>query len=67
VQDSVYIGTMVDASGNEYLEVYGVQIKPDEGAREVEVTHRISTHTVGVVNLSRVNIDRTLIVPVGDQ
>jgi len=65
--DSVYIGSMTDAAGVEYNEVYGVQITPAPSAVEVTVTHRVSTTTVDTVNLARVDIDHTVIIPVETQ
>lgn len=65
--DSVYIGSMTDAYGTTYNEVYGVQFTPDSDVNEVTITHRVSTSTVDTVNLARVDIDHTIIIPVETQ
>jgi hypothetical protein len=65
--DSVYIGTMMDAAGTTYNEVYGVQFTPDANATEVTVTHRVTTSTVDTVDLARIDIDHTIIIPVETQ
>jgi len=61
--DSTYIGTITDEGGTEYTDVYAVQFKPAEGVASVTVTHRKSTTTDGV-ELPRLNIDHSVILPV---
>lgn len=62
--DSTYIGEMVDEDGVTHTDVYGVQITPDADSVEVTITHRVSTETVGAIDLGRLNIDRTVTIAV---
>lgn len=64
VTDSVYIGSLVDESGVEHTDVYGVQFSVESDSTEVSITHRISTETLGAVDIGRLNIDHTIVVPV---
>lgn len=64
VTDSVYIGTMTDEDDVEHTDVYGVQVTPTAGVSEISITHRISTETSGLVDVGRLNIDRTVIIAV---
>lgn len=64
VTDSSYIGAMTDETGAEYTDVYAVQFKPDETATQVALTHRVSTTTIDTPDLGRLNMDRTVIIPV---
>lgn len=62
--DSVYLGTMVDDDDVSHDEVYGVQVSVTEGATSLTVTHRVTTETSGAVDLGRVDIDHSIVVPV---
>lgn len=62
VTDSVYLGALSDVDGTAYSTVYGVQVTPDAGATQVQVTHRVTTTTSDTPPLSRVNVDRTAIL-----
>jgi hypothetical protein len=64
VTDSVHIGTMTDETGVDHDDVYGVQVKPLEGYTELSVRHRVSTETVGALDLGRLDIDRTVIIAI---
>jgi hypothetical protein len=64
VTDSVYIGTMTDEDGADHTNVYGVQVKPAADSYEVTITHRVSTETLGAVDLGRLDIDRTVTIAV---
>ncbi len=64
VTDSTYLGTMTADDGIEYLQTYGIEISVTEGATSVTLTHRVSTTTVGAVDLGRTDIDRSVIIPV---
>ena len=64
VTDSVYLGTMVDESAVSHEEVYAVQVSVDEGATSLTVTHRVTSETSGAVDLGRINIDHSIVVPV---
>ena len=61
---STFLGAMEDSEGVEYTDVYGIQVSVAAGATEVQVTLRVSTTTIGTVDLGRLNIDRTAIIPV---
>lgn len=62
--DSVYLGTMVDDDGVSHNEVYGVQVSVTEGTTRLTVTHRVSTETSGALDLGRLDIDHSVVVPV---
>lgn len=62
--DSVYLGTLVDDEGVSHDEVYGVQVSVEEAATRVIITHRVTTETSGAVDLGRVDIDHSVVVPV---
>ena len=64
IQDSTFCGAVADAKGVRHEEVYGVQIQPNAGAKQLFVTHRVSTTVAGAINLARTNVDRTVILPV---
>lgn len=64
VTDSTYLGTVTDIEGTVFEEVYGVQFKVTDGAKQVTVTHRKTTSTTGSVNLSRISIDHSVVMSV---
>lgn len=64
VTDSTYLGTMTADDGVEYNQTYGVEFSVATGATSVTLTHRVSTSTVGAVDLGRTDIDRSVIIPV---
>lgn len=64
VTDSTYLGTMTADDGVEYLQTYGVEISVTSGATSVTITHRVSTSTIGAVDLGRTDIDHSVILPV---
>lgn len=64
VTDSTLIGTMLDEDGAEHTHVYAVQVKPDALSSEVTITHRVSTTTSGVIDLGRLDVDRTVTIAV---
>jgi len=61
---STFLGEMEDSAGTEHQAVYGVQASVESGAVELKITLRVTTTTGGSVNLGRINIDRTVIIPV---
>ena len=64
IQDSTFCGAVADAKGVRHEHVYGVQIKPTPGAKQLFVTHRVSTTFAGAINLARTDVDRTVILPI---
>lgn len=64
VTDSTSLGTVVDEDGVLHNEVYGVQVSVDENSTSLTITHRITTTTTGETDLSRINIDHSIVVPV---
>lgn len=64
VTDSTYIGTMVDDAGVSHDQTYGVQYKAVPGATTITLTHRVSTSTIGAIDLGRIDIDHSVIIPV---
>ena len=64
ITESTLIGDMMDEDGVNHTDVYGVQIKPDADSVEVTLTHRVSSNLEVQPNLSRLDIDRTVIIPV---
>jgi hypothetical protein len=64
VTDSTYLGTMTDDNGTEFNEVYGVEFAVNSGAKKVTVTHRVTTTTVGGVDLGRTAIDHSAVLSV---
>lgn len=64
VTDSTLIGEMIDDEGVTHTNVYGVQVKPDADSSEITITHRVSTETLGVIDLGRLDVDRTVTIAV---
>jgi len=64
VTDSTYLGTMTADDGIEYAQTYGVEISVTTGSTSVTLTHRVSTSTIGAVNLGRTGIDHSVIIPI---
>ena len=54
----------ITLNGTEYQFVYAVQVKPSSGSTQIAVTHRVTTTKAGVVDLGRINIDRTALIDV---
>lgn len=61
--DSTYLGTMLDSEGVSYDEVYGIQATPGASG-QMTVTWRFTTTTTGSVDLGRVDMDFSAVVPI---
>lgn len=64
VTDSISIGNMYDEDGDMHTKVYAVQVKPLESSVEVVLTHRVTTETSTSPDQPRIDIDRTVVIPV---
>lgn len=64
VGNSTYLGTMVDSDGVSHDDVYGVKFSVASGAKQVTITHRVTTTTTGAVNLGRTAIDHSAVMVV---
>lgn len=63
VTQSTALGTRT-IGDTSYTDVYGVQISASAGAKNIELTHRVTTTTGGSPDLGRINDDRTAVIPV---
>lgn len=64
ITDSTSLGTVVDEDGISHNAVFGVQVSVDEGSSSLTITHRVTTTTAGDVDIGRISIDHSIVVPV---
>ena len=64
VTASTPLGTVDDADGVSYTNVFGVQFSVSAGSTEVKISHRVTTTTTGAIDLGRKSMDHTVIIPV---